>query len=135
MFALIYTSDAVQDCDKSMLMNILNTSIKHNAQNEVTGVLLYREQKFMQLLEGEEKTVMDLYQRIAEDKRHTNCQILHSFNIAKRNVDQWSMGFLHVEADSQFNYQYVDFIMQLANQKFQDESAILHTELLNFARQ
>lgn len=133
MFALIYTSHAVQDCNKTMLMNILNTSIKNNAQNAITGVLIYREKKFIQLLEGQEKTITDLYQRIEQDKRHTNCEILHSSHIAERNIEQWSMGFLHVESGT-LDYQYIDFITRLANKKFKHESAIFHQKLLNFAK-
>lgn len=132
MHALLYISTASQGMDKQTLSHILDVSIKHNAQNDITGILLYRNQKFMQLLEGECQTIKALYDKITSDNRHSNCQLLHSFPIKKRNIDTWSMGFLLIEPDD-LNYQYIDFVMHLMNNRFKAESAILHHSLMQFA--
>ena len=61
MFRLIYVSTAVRLLNKDELVEILNVSREKNARLNITGLLLYKDGNFMQLLEGRKEDVLALY--------------------------------------------------------------------------
>ena len=71
---LIYVSSATAACDAAELEKILVASARNNAPLQLTGMLLYAQGNFMQVLEGEEAA------------------------IEQRSFDQWSMGFRRLGA-------------------------------------
>jgi hypothetical protein len=75
------------------LTEILAISRKKNLENNITGMLLYAEGTFIQVLEGAEQDVLSTYQTITRDLRHKNLIKLVSAPIAKRVFPEWSMGF------------------------------------------
>ena len=91
---LIYTSKAHESCDQIAIDNILLTSQQLNSENEVTGILYFSNQFFMQYLEGEKNLVEATYERIAKDRRHTDLKLVHSNRIETRNFKGWSMAFV-----------------------------------------
>ena len=92
MRQLLYASSTDRDVSDAMLENILAVSRRNNAACGVTGVLLYSEGGFMQVLEGEETAVNKTYARICADKRHWKAMTLLDRN-APRAFGAWSMGF------------------------------------------
>jgi hypothetical protein len=50
---IVYVSAAVKLLDDDQLFDILSSSRKNNAERDVTGVLLYSEGVFIQVLEGD----------------------------------------------------------------------------------
>ncbi len=67
-----------------------------NALNEITGMLLYCEGVFVQLLEGEEAKVRETFERISKDPRHTDIQNIVSGRSEKRYFPNWLMGYKHM---------------------------------------
>ncbi len=65
MFFLVCVSSATRPFSGEDLRALLETCRKNNAGSGVTGMLLYRDGKFMQVLEGDEGTVRALYEGIA----------------------------------------------------------------------
>lgn len=59
-------------------------------------MLLYLQGKFIQLLEGERKEVVKLYERIRQDTRHRKVVTVVEGESPKRNFKNWSMGFKHL---------------------------------------
>lgn len=59
MIQLIYVSTANHLLSELEIRQILDSSIRHNTPQEVTGLLLYSDGSFMQVLEGDEAAVMD----------------------------------------------------------------------------
>ena len=49
---LIYASVATHDYAENELDTILETAVRNNARLEVTGLLLYSNRRFLQVLEG-----------------------------------------------------------------------------------
>ncbi|MEM6661698.1 MAG: BLUF domain-containing protein [Pseudomonadota bacterium] len=90
---LIYTSDAVSDFHEEDLSQILDVSRRNNAICGVTGLLVYAEGHFLQLLEGRKTDVDDRYARIVTDNRHQNCKIVHRQSAPSRCFPKWEMGF------------------------------------------
>lgn len=93
MIQILYISSATQPWSTQDLLGLLEECREKNAGVGVTGMLLYGNGTFLQVLEGDEKVVDDLYERIREDPRHDNLQILHRRPIERRQYSDWSMGF------------------------------------------
>ncbi len=96
---LIYASQAVRPMSESALADLLVSARQHNAKNHLSGMLLYSNRSFLQILEGEIDALNALYGRIAADPRHTRLRLLSRVPIAARKFPQWSMGFEHVDDD------------------------------------
>jgi hypothetical protein len=80
--------------------NILEASRRNNSANEVTGILLYLDGAFMQVLEGESNAVQKTYTRICADKRHWNTLVLLDRE-GTRAFPDWSMGFKRISSDEE----------------------------------
>lgn len=90
---LIYCSTASAAFDESQLAALLGRSRANNARLGISGMLLYVEGSFFQVLEGAERDVAGLYARISADQRHHRVvQIIHE-SIARRDFGDWTMGF------------------------------------------
>lgn len=73
LWVLVYGSASVGTIDEETLRSILRTSREYNVRLGVTGALFYRNGNFLQVLEGEESVVRELFGRIRTDPRHTGC--------------------------------------------------------------
>ena len=93
MFSLVYVSTAAERVSKAELLDILARSRAANAEAGITGMLLYKDGSFMQVLEGEEAAVRDLYARIRRDPRHLGIVTLVEGEREERSFGDWSMGF------------------------------------------
>ncbi len=96
---LIYVSALAQHADPSCVGDILRVSASNNALNHVTGMLLYAQGSFLQVLEGEPLTLAKLYHKICNDPRHTQALKLIETEISERQFGQWSMGMGNVSVD------------------------------------
>ena len=68
-----------------------------NARLGITGMLLYKDGNFMQVLEGEDSVVRQLAAEIELDRRHKNFTILTEEPIVQRQFGDWSMAFNHLD--------------------------------------
>ncbi|MEM9483137.1 MAG: EAL domain-containing protein [Cyanobacteria bacterium P01_F01_bin.116] len=90
---LIYSSAATFPMQDADLIQLLEKSRENNSQTEITGMLLYENGSFFQILEGEPGAVDKLYERISQDDRHTKSVVIIREPIAKRAFGKWTMGF------------------------------------------
>lgn len=94
MFRIVYLSTANAPLAKAELTNLLRVSRSNNRKQDITGMLLYQDGHFIQILEGPEQAVRDLYERhISRDPRHHDLILLAEEETSERMFDQWSMGF------------------------------------------
>lgn len=93
LFALVYASDAVGSTDDTALNALLEQARVRNKSLGITGILLYRDGRFVQYLEGAEADVRAVYADIAADTRHTNLRILLEGPVAARRFSSWTMGY------------------------------------------
>jgi hypothetical protein len=91
---LIYSSSATQPFSSDDLRNLLLTARKNNHSQNITGMLLYHEGFFLQVLEGEEKAVKKLFNHIDKDPRHNNVRLIIRNVIDRKEFGDWSMGFV-----------------------------------------
>jgi len=93
MYHLVYTSVAVAPFSEVDLIQLLEQSRNSNKTTEITGILLYIQGKFIQVLEGEKTAVNKLYTNIVGDGRHKKVTIVIEGDSKERMFKGWSMGF------------------------------------------
>lgn len=93
MYHIVYLSSVVGSFDEQQLKTILLKSRVKNTSRGITGMLLFSDDNIMQVLEGEQHEVAELYQVIERDFRHTRVIKLSDGKIAQRTFPDWSMGF------------------------------------------
>jgi Sensors of blue-light using FAD len=99
MYHLVYTSHATQPLDEKALISLLKKSRASNAKKNITGMLLFVNGKFMQVLEGDKKSVTSIYQIIQNDPRHSRVTLLIEGESEKRIFTNWSMGFKNLSEE------------------------------------
>ena len=67
---LIYVSKARIDVNNDDIIGLLTKAKIKNASRNITGMLLYDSGCFMQVLEGREEDVNQLFASICKDRRH-----------------------------------------------------------------
>ena len=65
-----------------------------NARQNVSGVLIYKDEVFLQVLEGEHDVLERLIRNITADRRHGDVKIISDDAIDKRDFDAWHMAYL-----------------------------------------
>jgi len=92
MIQLVYISKRRADTTEQDVAEIKRRSEVANDRRDISGVLLYTEQYFLQFLEGHYAVVDALYQRIGKDPRHEQVKLLLRKNIAERDFARWKLG-------------------------------------------
>ncbi len=90
---LSYQSEAVSDMSFLGLMRLLESARAFNQTNGISGILLYDNQQFGQIIEGESASVMKAWKRIQEDKRHHRIELLEIREISERSYPDWLLRF------------------------------------------
>lgn len=98
MVRVIYTSVAAEDLSADGLRDIAVVSARNNARDQLTGVLLHTPDSFLQVLEGEERMLLETLGRIDRDPRHQELKILLDQVITERRFPEWSMGGYEIDA-------------------------------------
>jgi hypothetical protein len=74
------------------LQKLLEECRRNNSKADVTGMLLYQNRSFFQVLEGDRSVVEALYEKISGDQRHQRALKLILEPIEERAFAAWSMG-------------------------------------------
>ena len=110
LIRVIYVSTAVGPQTSTMTNAILKKAQAWNKANGITGVLCQGQGVFLQVLEGERRTVTQLYSRIFADQRHTNVEMIHCESIVKRRYENWSMAHVSLsDIDPETKIEWPEF--------------------------
>jgi hypothetical protein len=93
MHHIIYLSWATTPFSDDQLRTLLSHARRCNAEVGITGFLLYGNNCFLQVLEGEEVAVRALYEYIKSDARHRDVTAYADKPIAQRAFAEWEMAF------------------------------------------
>lgn len=128
MISLIYASSATRKLTNEELLDILESSHRNNAKHDITGILLYKDGNFMQVLEGDEEKVMQVYATIEQDPRHHQVMLISTRRIKARQFENWEMGFFNLDdADLRQIPGYSEFMNTPLNaDKFFDQPGFAH---------
>jgi hypothetical protein len=100
LYCLVYTSIANKKMSDDDLEDLLKKIRKKNETRHVTGMLLYLDPFFMQVLEGEEAMVNDLFNLIKQDSRHHKVSLIYKKPIEERYFSNWTMGFSKISHEN-----------------------------------
>jgi hypothetical protein len=136
VFFLVYISSATQPFSVDDLSTLLAVSRKNNAELGITGMLLYKDGNFMQVLEGDERTVRALYEKIGVDPRHSGEITLLQGFVDERQFPDWSMGFRDLNSpEIRATQSYSEFLnTPLTGQEFSGDPSRSQKLLLTFKR-
>lgn len=96
---LVYVSKPKAEMSLSEVRALLVKARINNHFQDITGILLFDGETFLQVLEGPEDAVLPLFDKIAQDPRHTQVDALFQRSVSTRDFDDWSMGLAHIEGD------------------------------------
>ena len=89
---VIYVSEKT-DTSSDSLTDIYDISQKNNLESGVSGCLLIGSNSYLQLLEGPDLAVENLYSKIKMDSRHKKVKKLFEQHIEEKSFSSWSMKF------------------------------------------
>ena len=110
MHELIYCSIAEQNLEEDEIFNILEKARDFNSKEDITGCLLFHNNEFIQILEGDRKVLHNLIEKIKKDVRHNNLMVLAENKIENRVFDKWSMAYHKVGNDDAINLDRLIFV-------------------------
>ena len=133
IFHLVYRSHAVATLTDEDISRILKTARDHNLATNLTGLLIFRQRGFMQLLEGAERNVRDLYAKICVDDRHQRVQLMFEAKSEYRIFDKWDMAYLSGALDPSSADTLFDLFESVVAKNTSEKSLILPV-LRNFSK-
>ncbi len=120
MYSVLYRSVASPDFTKEDIYKMLSHSRAFNNSHGITGCLLFHRGQFLQLIEGEAKDVLPLYDRIKHDGRHNLVTTLELRDDAERIFSHWDMAFHDFGEDNEAAY----YKLQQIDTFFRQSSAL-----------
>lgn len=98
LFCLVYVSRALTLFTDQALVKLVQGASSSNAAKSITGMLLFNDGYFFQILEGEEAVVRQVMEKIARDPRHAEIHVVFEQFIDKRRCPNWNMVLLRHHA-------------------------------------
>ncbi len=99
LHTIVYISYATCNFSSTELRDLLQFARDHNRGEDITGLLLFHDGRFLQVLEGEQAVLEDLMGNIEADPRHRRIARLVDKPIDQRMFADWSMGFLDISSE------------------------------------
>jgi hypothetical protein len=108
LYSLAYVSrsrldDLVLD-PRIEIEKILQVSRSRNKKIDITGVLMFNEQMFTQVLEGAERDVCTVFGSIERDARHADVSVLATGPVEYRRFASWKMAYAGTSEASRAYY-------------------------------
>jgi len=97
MYRLVYVSTARDGISPAEIGEILDASQSNNHERLITGFLAHNGRHFMQAIEGVRDEVLDVYERILSDKRHSGVVQIVGEEITDRAFPDWAMNYFRVD--------------------------------------
>jgi hypothetical protein len=109
---LIYASRATVPLLREQLHALTAAAARKNNALGITGALVHAGGYFLQMLEGQESAVVDLFAKIAADPRHYDVQRLSVRPILSQCFSGWGMSCLHDADAMRFDTSRVAILLQ-----------------------
>ncbi len=124
LFQLVYKSQAAENISYTDILHILREARASNSLRDITGVLVFREGTFLQLLEGEEAEIRELIKKIFEDDRHYHCKVLAEAATSDRIFPEYSMAYFDGDLSGKGNLE-VDSILEIGRRGLTAQTQVL----------
>lgn len=96
---VVYISTATQHFSPEALEELLARARANNERSGITGILLYHDPSFLQIIEGTRDDVDRLMARIRRDPSHSSMRIVQDESISERDFKSWAMAFRVANAE------------------------------------
>lgn len=131
MFRLVYMSKSKSPMVDAELDDILQKASMNNAAVGVTGLLVYVNDAFFQVLEGSQTAVEAVYDKVFMDPRHHKARILQQRKVVERRFPAWTMGFCRLSGEEKGSDQFwelsrMDFEEQIPAEAGDDLLRVMH---------
>jgi hypothetical protein len=90
---ICYISDSRINNSINDFNNLILTAKSNNAKNNITGILVYKNNNFLQVFEGNHQTVDAIFSKIQMDDRHRNIFKIIDTTIEERIFEEYNFGF------------------------------------------
>jgi len=90
---ICYISDSRINKSITDFNNLIEKAKINNAKNNITGILVYRNNNFLQVFEGSPETVDTIFDKIRMDQRHQNIFKIIDTSIDQRIFEEYKFGF------------------------------------------
>ncbi len=90
---ICYISDSRINKSITDFNNLIRTAKTNNAKNNITGILVYKNNNFLQVFEGAPETVDTIFDKIRMDQRHQNIFKIIDTSIDQRIFEEYKFGF------------------------------------------
>lgn len=100
LYELIYSSNPVEPLGSAEIEALLEQARGRNRALNLTGILFYDDREFLQLIEGEQDAVEQVFASIKQDPRHCNITVFHTGTVAVRSFSTWLMAFERVAPET-----------------------------------
>ena len=94
---LIYISKLSKNFTWTSIKEMVNLARENNKSKGITGLLLMQQYQAMQVLEGNNLEVTQLFAKICSDIRHSHIEIVSVNQITERHFDIWKMKELSLD--------------------------------------
>ena len=126
MFQLTYYSKAIPNISAKDISNILEVAIKNNKEHNLTGCLVFIDNTFIQILEGEKEKIETLYSNLLLDPRHTNVNLISKGESEKRFFSEWGMAYYPISkktkgSEIELFHRNLDILLDLSQPKTDTE--------------
>ena len=97
MYRIVYTSTSKTLMSERDLQSVLRSARRRNAADQITGMLIYHDGCFFQVLEGPRQVVEKCYKRIQKDQRHQDHITLSNEDVVSRLFNDWWMSYRSID--------------------------------------
>ncbi|NMH88476.1 BLUF domain-containing protein [Flavivirga algicola] len=114
---ICYISDSCQEESLNSLKVLYSKAKKNNSKYNITGILIYSNANFLQVLEGDQKSVDATFKRISLDTRHRNIFKVINIDIQQRIFEDYNFGFTIINDNNELNrlYEYLEWLRKADN--------------------
>lgn len=91
MIEVAYISEASSSLAPDEIFKIIETSARNNLRDELTGFLIFANNRFFQVVEGPPASIDALMERLESDARHSSIEIISRRDIDERSFPRWRM--------------------------------------------
>ena len=105
-YAISYVSSVNDQLSEKEIQEVLDFSKNWNNEHNITGILLFSEGNFFQVLEGEKALLKELFPRIVADERHHNIITIFEKEVSQTKFKRYKADFISL--DSRFQSKNIE---------------------------
>lgn len=100
LVSMTYISRSNQDLSDQEISKVLQQAQDNNPANAITGMLIFKDNIFLQTIEGSRAQINRLLYSLIADQRHYDLQVLETRELAHREWPKWSMNYVPVTTEN-----------------------------------